>query len=442
VILGEAKEPLIYTKYSNERSRAFAVRTDILEAGTSAEKHRQVKKTALYPEGCAHVQNLLHWYEALTPLYEKTGWTVNACMSAAEKLKENPEAANPEKNSVFLEYVEGQTLEEALDEEIQNGQTERALGRLVNYLDQIRDLHTGEAFVTTDAFQKVFGACEGLENLSCAKVTNLDLVCANLILRETPVVLDYEWTFDFPVPGCYVLYRVIHYYVDTHPMRQVLPAAELYARYGITEFYRQIFERMEASFQTYITRECTPVRELYRDISPGNCRLDELLGGKLQIYFGIHGDISETNSVSCPIRDGNASLRVSIPSDCRFLRIDPCEKPGIVQFLSFAFDGEEVPVQCDRVEDGRIEGSWGYFSAEDPALLGVQIPRDAKEFSISVKVSRSTPAAVEKILQTFKEKDRLSEKAKLQAKQIEEMKNTKVWKLYQGCRNLVERKKT
>jgi glycine cleavage system regulatory protein len=88
-----------------------------------------------------------------------------------------------------------------------------------------------------------------------------------------------------------------------------------------------------------------------------------------------------------------------------------------------------------------VEGTWGYFASEDPALLGVHIPDGAKEFSIAVKVSAGAPEAVENILKTLQEKERLSIRAKRQEKQIEEMKHTKIWKLYQGYRNLVERKK-
>ena len=44
-------------------------------------------------------------------------------------------------------------------------------------------------------------------------MSNIDLVPANiLILKDRQVVIDYEWTFDFPVPADFILYRMIHYY--------------------------------------------------------------------------------------------------------------------------------------------------------------------------------------------------------------------------------------
>ena len=45
---------IIYSKYSNERSRRFAIRTDILEEN----KKRWLQKKALYPEGKEHMDNL------------------------------------------------------------------------------------------------------------------------------------------------------------------------------------------------------------------------------------------------------------------------------------------------------------------------------------------------------------------------------------------------
>ena len=52
---------IIYSKYSNERSRRFAIRTDILEEN----KKRWLQKKALYPEGKEHMDNLASWNSRL-----------------------------------------------------------------------------------------------------------------------------------------------------------------------------------------------------------------------------------------------------------------------------------------------------------------------------------------------------------------------------------------
>ena len=109
---------IIYTKYSNERSRSFDVRTDILEE----EGGRYVRKAALYPEGERHVKNLFRWYESLEKEYEKAGLSCNRCEEDGE--------------GVRLEYLKGSTLEELLDGLLEAGEVEKAAGYLEKYLEE------------------------------------------------------------------------------------------------------------------------------------------------------------------------------------------------------------------------------------------------------------------------------------------------------------------
>ena len=66
---------IIYSKYSNERSRRFAIRTDILEEN----KKRWLQKKALYPEGKEHMDNLASWNSRLNAVYEKVPFVCNKC---------------------------------------------------------------------------------------------------------------------------------------------------------------------------------------------------------------------------------------------------------------------------------------------------------------------------------------------------------------------------
>lgn len=65
-------------------------------------------------------------------------------------------------------------------------------------------------------------------------MSNIDLVPANiLILKDRQVVIDYEWTFDFPVPADFILYRMIHYYLESDGKRRVLKDRDFYGKAGI-----------------------------------------------------------------------------------------------------------------------------------------------------------------------------------------------------------------
>ena len=52
---------VIYSKFSNERARAFSTRTDLIEE----DGKREVIKTALYPEGEEHIRRLADLYPVL-----------------------------------------------------------------------------------------------------------------------------------------------------------------------------------------------------------------------------------------------------------------------------------------------------------------------------------------------------------------------------------------
>ena len=115
---------IIYSKFSNERCRRFAIRTDIVEG----DEGRFVVKRAVYPEGEAHVKKLPAWNEKLSACYARIPFQVNACRLSEE--------------GVCLEYVEGETLEEHLDALLEAGQTEEAAEQFKAYLHQIESLYS------------------------------------------------------------------------------------------------------------------------------------------------------------------------------------------------------------------------------------------------------------------------------------------------------------
>lgn len=413
-------EQILYSKYSNERSRRFAVRTDILED----KGERFVRKTPLYPQGEGHVEALVRWDRELRTLYEKAGLTCNRC----EK----------EGKSVRLEYLSGKTLEEVLDDLMEKGETQEAEERFTSYLKQIRDCHSQEPFFMTREFEQVFGKVTLPQGLTAAPVTNIDLVCGNLVLGEQDTVLDYEWTFDFPIPCEFVLYRVIHYYVETHSVRAVLPKEKFYRQMGITEEHKKVFLEMEAAFQRYITGSHIPMRDLFAGMTPGVETVQTVNGGSLQVFFSDGAGYSEEQSVVLPMNEGRADCRVELPAGCKKIRIDPGERPCSVKLTRVEFDGKKASLDGAVVPEGILCGGWAYIAKRDPNIADISVPEGARELSLELTVY---PAEEEDLKHTVQELCRLSAKVEKQAKLIREMKNTRVWKLYQSYRNKVERKK-
>lgn len=427
-------ERLIFSKYSNERSRRFAIRTDIMQTDSG----RYVRKTALYPEGEAHIAGLIRKEQALTPMYEEAGWSCNH----GELLD----------GSVRLVYETGETLEARLDALLAADQADQAKQELKGFLDQLKKIHGKEPFRVTEDFRKVFGAIPFPEDYEafCAGAMNIDLVCQNLICvpdsqeagteqKKPPVVLDYEWTFFFPIPDRFLLYRVIHYYLEAAEGRKELSAEEFYQNFSITEAERKLYEQMERSFQRYLSEGITPVRELFSDMTPGICSLREAVSGKLQVFYEREGTYLPEYSCTIPLRNWRIHEEIPLPADCRTIRLDPCEEACMVQFERMTFDRtKNASLTGAGVPEGALfgdgsSGFWGYFYGKDPAIFFLPVPAGAKTLQISAKIYPAPPEAVMRAMQ--KEQQSLE-----QEQQILAMKGTKIWKLYRKYRDIRERK--
>lgn len=244
---------VIFSKYSNERSREFAIRTEICEEENGK---RTVRKTACYPEGKAHLERTVKWYERLEKAYEGTGISMNRCHLTEDGMEP--------------EYVEGRTLEEELDDMLAAGRVQECICRLLEYIGAVKKAGQAQKFRVTEAFKKVFGEVLLPRDLTCGEVTDIDMVTANVVCCQNGWVhMDYEWTFDFPIPVHFVIYRILLYYLEKGKLREPLRREELYDRAGLTEQEIGQYQKMEAHFQDYLTGNRTPLRNLYESVSPG-----------------------------------------------------------------------------------------------------------------------------------------------------------------------------
>lgn len=409
---------IIYSKFSNERNRRFAIRTDILEENGE----RFVKKTALYPEGKEHEECLYRWYHALKELYSVVPYNANTC----EKMED----------SIWLEYVEGKTLEEFLDALLLAGKLKEAELHLEEYLKNVESVYSKEKFILTEQFSTVFGEVEFAEPHFCGPVTNIDMVCGNLVLGDVPVVLDYEWTFDFPIPVKYVLYRIIHYYIDTHVTRSVLDESVFYNKFGITEQMRETFGIMEQNFQKFITGKHVPMRDMYAGMTPGVSGSQDAFK-YLQIFFADGAVYSEKKSVKLTANNGRADYTVPIPEGCRKMRLDPGDGPCIVKMENCSFDGMKVDLSKAIIPEGCISGEWIYIGKNDPNISDIEVPVGTAQMEISLQIYSGNEEMIKGMV---KQNSDMNEKITRQAALIKEMEGTKVWKLYQKYRQRVERK--
>lgn len=451
---------IAYSKYSNERARQFAIRTDIL---VDEHKNYTVSKKNLYPEGRLHIENIYKWYEALNAIYSETGLVMNECTLNDE--------------GVSLEYLSMFTLEHELTQLLQEENTDQFLELLFSYLDKVKGVKNKRPFQLTDAFIEVFGHEDFAEEMICSEITDIDMVLNNVILGDKWTIIDYEWTFDFPIPINFVVYRILHYLIYTSTFRQKLLDLDLMEKAGISEAECEIYARMELHFQTeYLLTDqsdrkiLVPIREMHDKISPGSIDLKAIYmtekskqENHLQVFFSEDGGFSEEKSYTV-LQDIEkpGRLDVDLQESTQFFRFDPSDRPCIISELSVKdnFGNKRainytngVPVKEDQF----------VFLDNDPQLIFSDL-KDVASLTLSFKLEFlsqeeyemfgdmiASRREVEELLQTKEaeiarlENQTNQKNAEIEnyqgiianrEQQIENMKNTKIWKTYEKFRSV------
>jgi len=238
-----AEQERIFIKYNKTRREQFQIKTCICE---NADGQRSVEKAALSLDGMNHIWSFREKYEKLTSQHR-------TLKVAEPQFKEG-------KNSVFFQYLKGETWAQKLGEEIQRGTL--PLTALRTAMDQIYDIapEYRSGFEETGEFLEVFGnglECSELELLksdtSCM-VSNIDALFENMLLtRDGIYCLDYEWVFLFPVPEHFVKYRILYYFREQYvSLMSQLSLEEMLAAFGIMPEMAAVYEKMEQSFQNFV----------------------------------------------------------------------------------------------------------------------------------------------------------------------------------------------
>ena len=447
----------IFVKYSNERSEAFAIRTDIYQM----DSQKKVKKSPCSEKAEIHVRNIYRWFRELEKLYAESGLKINQC----ERID----------SSVEMEYLEGQTLEEILDGYVARKEYDKLEECLETYLSILTKAAQDE-FRPTEEFRKVFGPVPELTHMKSAAVTDIDMVLNNVIVCQGWNLIDYEWTFDFPIPVEYVVYRVLHYYFETTGARnEILRERKIYEKFGLSEERRRIFAGMERNFQQYIIQGYEPLRVMYPKITPGVISVADTVEmyrrqmfDNLQVFWSKDHAMCEENSRRFSSSDGNSvqcSMTFAEQTGC--IRLDPGENPCVVQIRRFCVNGRELSPEMYTTNGVYLGEGLYLFEHQDPNVFYEEkyIQTMDLEWLVTpiaggildvVKTLNQRYRKQEQRIQQQQEKaeslqnmiDEQNEviKAKnqiIEQKQslIREMENTKVWRAYRKYRQLWEQKK-
>lgn len=418
----ETKEDVCYTKYSNERAKEFRIRTDICR---EREGNWQVEKLPMGEEARAHVDGLMEKQSRLTELFEETPLSVNRC----EKTKEG----------VRLEYLTGRSLEALLDQDLEERNLEEMKKRMKKYFAPLLSHKRLAKFARTEAFDRVFGGQPGLEEMDALPVADIDMVFSNVFESEKGwQLIDYEWTFFFPIPVKFLIYRCLFYYIRGNAKRLWLEREDLYGYFGISCEEQKLFAGMEQAFQRYILGGHTPIRLLYEDISEGVTEMGPVIRKacedrrkrRLQVFYNYGNGYREADSRSFPIEEGPVKLDIPVPAGVKSMRIDPCSESCLLHLRRL--EGERGPLTFTANGICISEGLFA-FETEDPQLLIPHIQEGMRIVRMEYQAQFLTGLALDVVLSQNNTIQNSREK-------IRQMEGTRAWKLNEKLRKLTGRR--
>ncbi len=384
---------ILYSKFSDERDRKFAICTQIVES----EGVKSVRKKALYPEGSDHIRSMSDNFGKLTRQYQHSKFIPNRCALREEYAE--------------FEYLNGQNYQDILIKEAKKNK-EDFLGSIREFLSEL-DRTADTVFTETEEFKAVFGSGKNLNDLPASICTNLDILPDNIIITgEDWNVIDYEWTFSFPIPIVYLKWRVLHYFGARANCEEGLRESGLYETFGITEEMEQLFPKLEQNFQNYIVGKTVPIRELYEDMTPGVDVLNKNTGSlypqrHIAAVLSLTQGDREVRYTQKPDQNGDVKFEVSA-DHLKAVRVFPANCQCVVTIQAISLDGIEI-LQSAVTGNFLPYNENHYLYLGEDAFFNVNISqeKDAGNFILQMHVellAENTAAALYREIQPYREK--------------------------------------
>ena len=341
-----------YARFSNDRAREYQIETVIERVPVGKREVKIIKKSALCPEGYAHILKMDDYFNGLTKRYEGGKLNVNRCEVIHKE--DIPEAC--------FEYVEGNTLEELMDECLKKDDLKAFYELFDKYVE-----YTG------------YGSDE--------KIADTDMVFSNILIDgDKWTLIDYEWTKESRLSVKETAFRAVYCYLLEDKKRNKINLDLIYEKLGLSTEAAALLKEDEATFQKKVTGKNRSMQEM-RDII-GNRIIDpypvlsKLYSNdgafKFQIYpANPDGSFSEDTSYfyeNAYPNEKSASVAVPVSPAQRFIRLDPLRSSCIVTITRADIDGNPYPVDSKKFllcNGKRVGNDTFIFETEDPNLVFV-----------------------------------------------------------------------
>lgn len=400
---------IIYSKFSNDRAEQFSIRTDMV---LHDDGKRVIRKCPMTKLAWQHVQNMKQWEEKLNLLYQGTKICMNQCSMG--------------NGYAEFEYVEGDTLEATLCKMLHEDRIEEANGLLDEFLSVVQEKNSQKIFEITEYFQKIFGMVTADEEWYSAEITNIDMITENIILNSRWNVIDFEWTFDFPIPVTFVLFRILFYLGESGEKERDF-VEPFYEKYGISFEERKKFKIMEEHFQAFMVAGHKPIHELYGTMGKEIIPVHSLIHNrevmqekeKIQIFYERGLGFSEKDSY-CEVQEHKHKVcQIKIDNNVRAVRIDPATTFCQIVILQLTWNDETF---LDKLKtNGYVCGNTIIFNTSDPQIILNREAETEGEIQIDFEVELLECGEAERRIAFWEEQER---KVKIAVQQRDEIQNS------------------
>lgn len=223
---------VIYSKLSNDRKDRFNIRTDIFRKEDGQLEVHKVADHALADE---HIASFAWKYETLADIFKDSFIEPNVCVC--------------KKDRAIFEYIEGESLENLINMHINNDDMDGAIELLNKYIQELRSCYQDQAQT-------------GL---------NIDAILPNIFVKDNVwTMIDYEWTFSFPIPIDFLVYRIIFYYKQNNAKQYQKLNRDLFQLYEMTDEVQKLYEQMETKFQEFTKYNGISEQDIIRSMRDAN----------------------------------------------------------------------------------------------------------------------------------------------------------------------------
>lgn len=392
-----------YVKYSNDRKEEFQIKT--LQRNTGFG--RKIEKHPLSKEAWAHIETTVSVCEKLAERYQGSLLEVNAC-----KLEKEADGTP----YITIQFLEGRTLEEILDERLEKKDLEGFHRLFDEYLKRIAwgeekeiadydlifanilipvsnepsDCETGICRMTRGSHtpQAAKGYVTAQGSNSCdekgVKKQRNDIDC--YLNEEKWGLIDCEWTFDRAIETREIAFRALYCYLLEDERRNELNPDLIMDRLKIDPAEAEQYRRQEMKFQKYVTGKRLSMAEIREAIDQPVYTLTDFCEGlrnksadnRIQIYEDTGKGFREEQSFFLEedgeqvLRTGEGTVEISarIARGRSAVRVDPGNHACVIYIKRISWNGAEIPLKGKQLQmNGFKIGEDTYaFPSEDPNI--------------------------------------------------------------------------